>query len=184
MESNQNANNDDVTDLKHHRIKVNHSKQENKDLQRPAKAGDKKQQSASPDFTKYKHNEREMACKCRDFLKAASLGGNCKCLVNRKALKCNCLKVLEETIAQDTIALYMVALYRKSKVDQQLTIIDWLRYISLDEKIMFYAPFLNPCEKGACDFTDKHILPDKHAILRPRTVLQGLNQLIAHKFCA
>eukprot|EP00536_Pseudo-nitzschia_multiseries_P005712 jgi/Psemu1/13278/gm1.13278_g len=87
------------------------------------------------DFTQHKHNEWEIVCKCRDFLEdTSSHAGNCKCLINRRTLKCNCLKILEDPVARDAIALYMVAFFNKSKVDQQLTIMDWLRYTSADTK--------------------------------------------------
>eukprot|EP00536_Pseudo-nitzschia_multiseries_P000819 jgi/Psemu1/1854/gm1.1854_g len=117
------------------------------------------------DFTNYKHNEWEMVCKCRDFLEDASLhGGNCKCLINWRTLKCNCLKVLEDSVARDAIALYIVAFFNKSKVDQQLTIMDWLRYTSADTKQMFFVPFLNPYDEEELDLVDKDT-PHKHAVL-------------------
>eukprot|EP00536_Pseudo-nitzschia_multiseries_P014928 jgi/Psemu1/40669/gm1.40669_g len=109
-------------------------------------------------FTQHKHNEWGMVCKCREFLQATTtLHGNCKCLINRRTLKCNCLKVLEDSVARDTIALYMVAFFNKSKVDQQLTIMDWLRYTSADTKRMFFVPFLNPYDEEKLDFVDEHI---------------------------
>eukprot|EP00536_Pseudo-nitzschia_multiseries_P013501 jgi/Psemu1/35368/gm1.35368_g len=117
------------------------------------------------DFTNYKHNEWEMVCKCRDFLEDASLhAGNCKCLINRRTLKCNFLKVLEDSVARDAIALYMVAFFNKSKVDQQLTIMDWLRYTSADTKRMFFVPFLNLYDEEELDLVDKDT-PHKHAVL-------------------
>eukprot|EP00536_Pseudo-nitzschia_multiseries_P006898 jgi/Psemu1/16408/gm1.16408_g len=118
------------------------------------------------DFTNYKHNEWEMVCKCRDFLEDASLhGGNCKSITTSKPLKCNCLKFLDKSIAREAVALYMVAFFNKSKVDQQLTIMDWLRYTCLEGKRWFFVPFLNPYEEGGeHDFIDEDT-PEKHAVL-------------------
>eukprot|EP00536_Pseudo-nitzschia_multiseries_P015074 jgi/Psemu1/41184/gm1.41184_g len=117
------------------------------------------------DFTQHKHNEWEMVCKCRDFLEDTSLhAGNCKCLINRRTLKCNCLKILEDSVARDAIALYMVAFFNKLKVDQQLTIMDWLRYTSADTKRMFFVPFLNPYDEEELDLVDEDT-PHKHAVL-------------------
>eukprot|EP00536_Pseudo-nitzschia_multiseries_P019136 jgi/Psemu1/59156/gm1.59156_g len=118
------------------------------------------------DFTNYKHNEWEMVCKCRDFLEDASLhAGNCKSITTSNPLKCNCLKFLDKSIAREAIALYMVAFFNKSKVDQQLTIMDWLRYTCLEGKPWFFVPFLNPYEEGGKhDFIDEDT-PEKHAVL-------------------
>eukprot|EP00536_Pseudo-nitzschia_multiseries_P012308 jgi/Psemu1/31667/gm1.31667_g len=116
------------------------------------------------DFTQHKHNEWEMVSKCREFLQATTLHGNCKCLINRRTLKCNCLKVLEDSVARDAIALYMVTFFNKSKVNQQLTIMDWLRYTSADTKRMFFVPFLNPFDDEELDLVDEDT-PHKHAVL-------------------
>eukprot|EP00536_Pseudo-nitzschia_multiseries_P003616 jgi/Psemu1/8182/gm1.8182_g len=118
------------------------------------------------DFTNYKHNEWEMVCKCRDFLEDASLhAGNCKLITTSKPLKCNCLKFLDKSIAREAVVLYMVAFFNKSKVDQQLTIMDWLRYTCLEGKRWFFVPFLNPYEEGGeHDFIDEDT-PEKHAVL-------------------
>eukprot|EP00536_Pseudo-nitzschia_multiseries_P019496 jgi/Psemu1/61028/gm1.61028_g len=107
-----------------------------------------------------------MVCKCRDFLEDASLhGGNCKSITTSKPLKCNCLKFLDKSIAREAVALYMVAFFNKSKVDQQLTIMDWLRYTCLEGKRWFFVPFLNPYEEGGeHDFIDEDT-PEKHAVL-------------------
>eukprot|EP00536_Pseudo-nitzschia_multiseries_P005229 jgi/Psemu1/12010/gm1.12010_g len=119
------------------------------------------------DFTSYKQTEGNMIVKCSKFLEAVSIEeGNCKCLVNGRALKCNCLKVLDKLIARDAIVLYMVTFYRKSKQDQQLTIMDWLRCTSQDQKIMFCVPFLNPYEQEGTEeyFIDEHTV-EKQAVL-------------------
>eukprot|EP00536_Pseudo-nitzschia_multiseries_P016373 jgi/Psemu1/45970/gm1.45970_g len=118
------------------------------------------------DFTNYKHNEWEMVCKCRDFLEDASLhGGNCKSITTSKPLKCNCLKFQDKSIAREAAALYMVAFFNKSKVDQQLTIMDWLRYTCLEGKRWFFVPFLNPYEEGGeHNFIDEDTA-EKHAVL-------------------
>eukprot|EP00536_Pseudo-nitzschia_multiseries_P018530 jgi/Psemu1/56085/gm1.56085_g len=86
-----------------------------------------------------------MVCKCRDFLEDASLhAGNCKSITTSKPLKCNCLKILDKSIAREAATLYM------------------LRYMCLEGKQWFFVPFLNPYEEGGeHDFIDEDT-PEKH----------------------
>ena len=85
---------------------------------------------------------------CLEYLADIPFASNCKVLKKRRGQthqSCNCLQILEDEIAQEAIAKYMIYFYKKTKIERQLIVMDWIKYVGPDNnsKAMYYLPFFN-----------------------------------------
>ena len=85
---------------------------------------------------------------CLEYLADIPFDTNCKVLKKRRGQthqSCNCLQILKDEIAQEAVAKFMNYFYKKTKIDRQLLVMDWIRYVGPDNnsKAMYYLPFFN-----------------------------------------